>query len=97
MELEFDRCGIFLDYKPEVMSYCGVIEVRSLEDALGATCARPAKAVCSDCGVAVCMIHTDRCDLCRQTFCPSCLSFHQAQHAKPVRRDLHDKFTKKSA
>jgi len=69
---------------PQLMSYCGVIEVRSLEDALGATCARQAKAVCSDCGISVCAAHTEPCNLCRETFCPSRLSFHQAVHAKPA-------------
>jgi hypothetical protein len=66
------------------MIYCGVVEVRNLENALGATCARPAKDVCFDCGTAVCDDHLERCDLCRATFCPSCLSFHlvQAEHAK---------------
>jgi len=79
------------------MSYCGVIEVRSLEDALGATCARQAKDQCSDCGVSVCETHTELCNLCHKTFCPSCLFFHHAEHAKPTRRDLHDESTKKSA
>jgi hypothetical protein len=32
------------------MSYCGVVEVRSLEDVLGATCARGAKSQYFDCG-----------------------------------------------
>jgi hypothetical protein len=73
------------------MSYCGVVEVRSLEDALGATCARTARARCSDCGVSVCSAHADRCGLCRETFYPSCRSFHQAEHAKPVRQRVQDK------
>ena len=58
------------------MSYCGVVEVRSLEDALGATCGYQAKGRCSDCGVSVCSTHAERCEVCRDTFCPSCLSFH---------------------
>jgi hypothetical protein len=66
------------------MGYCGVVEVQSLEDALGATCGRPSKARCSDCGVAVCAAHTEPCATCREIFCTSCLSFHQAQHAKPA-------------
>ncbi len=28
--------------------------------------------------------HTERCDLCRAFFCLSCLSFHTAEHSKPV-------------
>jgi hypothetical protein len=65
------------------MGYCGVVEVRSLEDALGATCGRQPKATCSDCGVPVCSFHAERCQICRETFCPSCLSFHSV-HAKPA-------------
>jgi len=64
------------------MGYCGVVEVQSLEDALGATCGYRAKSVCSDCGVSVCAAHAEACKLCRKTFCPSCLSFHRAQHSK---------------
>jgi hypothetical protein len=53
------------------MGYCGVVEVQSLEDALGATCGRPSKARCSDCGVAVCAAHTEPCASCREIFCSS--------------------------
>jgi hypothetical protein len=66
------------------MGYCGVVEVQSLEDALGATCGRPAKARCSDCGVSVCSAHTEPCATCRETFCSSCLSFHETRHPKPA-------------
>jgi len=66
------------------MSYCDVVEVRTLEDALGATCARPANELCSDCGVSVCSAHAERCDLCGQSFCPSCFFFHQAKHSMPA-------------
>jgi hypothetical protein len=64
------------------MVYCGVVEVRSLEDALGATCGRKATTLCSDCGVSLCAAHAERCHLCREAFCPSCLSFHSV-HLKP--------------
>jgi hypothetical protein len=64
------------------MGYCGVVEVQSLEDALGATCGCRAKSDCSDCGVSLCSAHAERCTLCEETFCPSCLSFHRAQHIK---------------
>jgi hypothetical protein len=67
------------------MGYCGVVEVQSLEDALGATCGYRARAACSDCGVSVCSAHAQACTLCHEIFCPSCLSFHQAQHAKPTK------------
>ena len=35
--------------------------------------------VCSACGTAVCDEHRERCDLRAEAFCPSCLSFRQAQ------------------
>jgi len=64
------------------MGYCGVVEVQSLEDALGATCGCRSNSVCSDCGVSVCPAHAEPCALCREIFCPTCLSFHRAQRAK---------------
>lgn len=81
------------------MSYCGVVEVRNPEDALGATCARPAKGACSDCGTAVCEEHLERCDLCRKTFCQNCLSFHhaQAEHAKAATPERASREKRKSA
>ena len=71
----------------EAMSYCGVVEVRSLEDALGATCARSATAQCSDCGTALCDAHAERCELCSETFCPGCVSFHRTEHPRPAQSD----------
>ena len=71
----------------EAMSYCGVVEVRSLEDALGATCARSAAAQCSDCGTALCDAHAERCELCSETFCPGCVSFHRTEHPRPAQSD----------
>ena len=70
--------------RTRVMSYSGEVEVRSLEDALGATCARYATEVCSDCGTALCSEHKECCELCNETFCSGCLSLHKAQagHAK---------------
>jgi hypothetical protein len=76
--------------------YCGVVQARSLEDALGATCARPASLPCSDCGIALCSVHTERCDLCRAFFCPSCVSFHSAGHPKLVQMEPR-KIVRKSA
>jgi len=64
------------------MSYCGVVEARSLDDALGATCGRSAEGKCSDCGTSLCSAHAERCSLCAETFCPSCLSFHKSEHPK---------------
>ena len=66
------------------MSYCGVVEVRSLEDVLGATCGRSAKTPCSDCGISLCSAHTERCELCSKNFCQPCLTFHQREHSKPA-------------
>ena len=61
--------------------HCGVVQVRTLEDA---TCARPHNELCSDCDASVCSGHAERRDLCRENFCPSCLFFHQAKHVKPA-------------
>lgn len=66
------------------MSYCGVEEVRSLEDALGATCGRSGTTRCTDCGIWLCSAHAGQCNLCREIFCPSCVSFHENEHAKPA-------------
>src|SRR5215471_12826966 len=68
------------------LSYCGIVEVRSLEDALGATCGRSADEQCFDCATALCSAHTKQCQLCGEIFCPSCLSLHQREHPKPVER-----------
>jgi predicted sulfurtransferase len=67
------------------MSYCGVVEVKSLEDALGATCGRSAESQCSDCGAPLCSVHIEHCQLCSETFCPSCLTFHQSKHTKSAK------------
>ena len=79
------------------MSYCGVMEVRSLEDALGTTCGRTADVECSDCGTLLCSAHSERCELCDETFCPSYLSFHMREHGKPTRRDQLGMQKRKSA
>jgi len=62
------------------MGYCGIVEVRSLEEALGATCGCSADSQCSDCGTLLCSAHTERCQLCGGNFCRSCLTFHQSEH-----------------
>ena len=79
------------------MRYCGVVEVQSLEDALGATCGRSAKVQCSDCGAGLCPAHIERCALCEETFCPSCLTFHQGTHAKLSQRDEEASEKRKTA
>jgi hypothetical protein len=58
---------------------------------------RSADWQCSDCGVSLCSAHAERCDLCGQTFCQSCLSFHQSEHPKPAHADLQSARNKKSA
>ena len=68
----------------KTMSYCGIVEARSLEDAFGATCGRSAESACSDCGTTLCLAHSERCQLCGANFCQACLTFHQKEHQKPV-------------
>jgi hypothetical protein len=80
-----------------IMGYCGVVEVRSLEDALGATCARSATAECSDCGVLLCSAHAEQCASCDETFCPPCHSFHQDEGTKPVSAERPATEKRKSA
>lgn len=72
-------------YFPTAMDYhyCGVISYRHLEDSLGTTCGRSANTLCYDCGTSLCQFHTAACDLCKEKFCPSCLSFHLDEHSKP--------------
>jgi len=77
-----------------VSPYCGVFEARTLEDVLGTTCARPARIACSDCGLSLCSAHSEECDLCQATFCPTCLWFHKQEHAKPAHSDSRDALRK---
>ena len=63
---------------------CEVVEVRNLQDADGYPCPRTASKECSDCAIEICDSHTETCGICRALFCPSCLSFHQAEHPKPA-------------
>jgi hypothetical protein len=79
------------------LSYCGVFEGRSLENALGATCARSGTARCADCGTTLCSHHSERCTVCSATFCPSCSSSHQREHAMPVSPDRKADRHRKSA
>jgi hypothetical protein len=81
------------------MSYffCGVVEVRSLEDALGTACGRSAQTLCYDCGTSLCSTHAERCELCRENFCPGCLSFHRSEHPRPAKADPRTEQTRKIA
>jgi hypothetical protein len=78
--------------------FCGVVEVRGLQDQLGQACGRDAKTLCYDCGTSLCSEHLERCELCAETFCPSCLSFHQNEHPKRSQMDrVMEPHNKKSA
>lgn len=69
--------------------FCGVVEVRGVQDQLGTACGRSAKTLCYDCGTSLCAWHAEQCDLCSETFCKSCLSFHRSEHSKPAQHDAH--------
>ena len=77
--------------------YCGVVSAWHLDDALGAACGRQASTLCYDCGTSLCQFHTAACDLCKEKFCPSCLSFHLDEHAKPFATDHRQAGKKKTA
>lgn len=63
--------------------YCGMVEVVNIEDTAGYPCGRDAAAKCFDCGAALCDSHNEHCELCNQTFCATCLAFHnREQHHK---------------
>ena len=62
--------------------HCEVVEVGDLADADGFPCRRTASKECFDCGTELCSDHAEQCGVCRAIFCPTCLSFHQAEHAK---------------
>ena len=77
--------------------FCGLVEVRGLQDALGTTCGRSAGTLCYDCGTSLCVNHTQHCELCRENFYPSCLSFHLNEHSKPAERDKRRQQTRRTA
>jgi hypothetical protein len=70
------------------MTRCQVVEVSNLADAAGIHCGKVTTQHCSDCGIAICLAHTETCQMCSDAFCPSCLSFHltQERHLKPRNR-----------
>ena len=62
---------------------CGIVEVAKFEDTVGYPCNTDAVAKCFDCGTHLCDAHTGHCDLCNETFCATCLAFHnREQHLK---------------
>jgi predicted sulfurtransferase len=77
--------------------YCGVVQVCGVHDGDGLACGRSASTLCYDCGTLLCPDHTERCDLCAEMFCPSCLSFHQSEHPKPAERDQRGQQKRKTA
>lgn len=62
---------------------CDILMVSGVADADGYPCGRGSIAECSDCGSRLCQLHSERCDLCRETYCSVCLGFHVAGHSKP--------------
>ena len=58
--------------------------MRGVHDQEGTPCVRYASTLCYDCGTSLCSQHAERCDLCGESFCQSCLTFHQSEHAKPT-------------
>jgi len=69
------------------MTNCESVEVSSLADTNGEACSRTAKHQCSDCGICLCDVHTETCDICHEILCSSCLSFHEKGHSKPATRE----------
>jgi hypothetical protein len=58
---------------------CGIIEGRDSEDTVDHPCDRDAVAICIDCGMPVCDGHAEDCTLCNETFCATCLAFHNRE------------------
>lgn len=78
--------------------YCGIVQVRGVQDAHGLACGRYANTLCCDCGTSLCSQHAERCSLCVETFCQSCLTFHQSEHPKAAQSDQCTELpTKKTA
>jgi hypothetical protein len=74
---------------------CEIIEA-SVEDATGYPCGRDASAKCCDCGADLCDAHEEACNVCSDTFCPTCLAFH-AKSSHQKRPALPNREFKKSA
>ena len=73
--------------KLEVMenSTCEIVLVQNSSDPFGYPCGKDAHEACSDCGTALCDLHSDGCEVCDRTFCDSCLYVHlKFPHAKPA-------------
>src|ERR1700757_3257436 len=81
-----------LDFYQRAYRECRIINsstflpARAMQE-LGTACGHYAETLCSDCGTSLCSAHTERCGLCSETFCASCLTFHLAHlsdHPKVV-------------
>ena len=76
------------------MTTCDVLQAGSGDDR-GEYCSQRATAQCSDCGMNVCESHAEVCEACGETFCLSCLAFHQSEHRKPTRTEQDAESPKK--
>ena len=62
---------------------CRIVEVASVEDAIGYPCGDDASVRCCDCDAHICDVHAASCASREEVFCSTCLSFHQrAYHQK---------------
>jgi hypothetical protein len=68
----------------QFMKTCEILEVRNSADESGEVCGHVAMATCADCGSGICAEHPQTCERCGVRFCGGCLSFHLANHGKPV-------------
>jgi predicted sulfurtransferase len=77
---------------------CGVVILQGVEDQNGYTCSRTdVVGQCFECGTKLCKNHVDHCDVCNETFCDACLSFHTREHAKPAIGDKQQSSKRKTA
>ena len=79
------------------MSLCEVVEMKNSADAVGYSCPGAASKECSECGIQLCEDHAETCGICHSRFCPSCLSFHSAQHPKAASAYREQNRERKSA
>ena len=68
-----------------MLERCEIIETLSASDRTGYQCPQDAVVHCADCGSAVCVKHSEVCQICRTVFCNGCLDFHS--HPKVVSVD----------
>jgi hypothetical protein len=79
------------------MKHCGIVLVRHLQDCDGDPCNGSANSECSDCGITLCDLHQEECELCNESFCNCCYLFHMEKpHSKPS-VGSHQKVIRRSA